>query len=477
MLKKYFIRWGLVLSAIFTCPAASAPTVIEEEYPVVILGGGIGALTSAIYLSRAGLAPVVITGPTVGGAITQSHSVQNWPGELDISGVALTEHVKYQAVHNGAILLNETVTYVDFSKRPFIITTKQLSGSNETIRKIKAQTCIVAMGATPNLLKVPGESKYWSRGMYSCAVCDGGLYKDKVVAVVGGGDSALTEAHYLSNIARKVYVVVRGDQFRSVEKERMQSILSRPNVEVLYNSEVKEVQGNEKEVTHISIQDNKNQNKQQLAVNAVFLAIGSTPNSALFKKDLELDSKGYVVLKKYQETSVEGVYAVGDIADPEFKQAITAAGDGSKAALQAQQYLTQYQPKPVTKKTSTPVSKAKPVIEIGTREELAKLLRETDGGVILDFYGDYCGPCRMFGPQYESWAKEFQGKIAFAKVNVEKENGLCEAYQIRVIPTLVILDKEGKVVRKSSGSMEIAEVGKRLDSAKDSVHIDPAIFK
>ncbi|MGE0670984.1 MAG: FAD-dependent oxidoreductase [Parachlamydiales bacterium] len=477
MLKKYFIRWSLVLSAVFTSPAVSAPTVIEEEHPVVILGGGIGALTSAIYLSRAGLAPVVVTGPNVGGAITQSHSVQNWPGEFEISGVGLMDQVKDQAVQNGAILLSETVAHVDFSSRPFIITTKQLTGGNETIRTIKAQACIIAMGATPNRLKVPGEEKYWSHGVYSCAVCDGGLYKEKVVAIVGGGDSALTEAHYLSNIARKVYVVVRGDQFRAVEKERMQAILSRSNVEVIYNSEIKQIYGNDDEVTHIIIQNNKSQKRDKLSVDAVFLAIGSTPNSALFSKDIELDGNGYIVLKKYQETSIEGVYAVGDIADPEFKQAISAAGDGSKAALQAQQHLARYQPKPVAKKTAAPVPSEKPVIEIATREELAKLLKVADGGIILDFYGDYCGPCRMFAPQYASWAKEFQGKITFAKVNVEKANGLCEAYQIRVIPTLVILDKEGKVIRKSAGSIEIAEVGKRLDSAKDSALIDSAIFK
>ncbi len=477
MLKKYFSFWWLVLSTLFICPADSAPAVVEGAYPVVVLGGGIGALTSAIYLSRAGLTPIVITGPNVGGVITQSHSVQNWPGELDISGEALIEHVKAQAVDNGAVLLNEEVTEINFSNRPFIITTQQLSGSSGTNRTIKAQACIIAMGATPNLLKVPGENKYWLRGVYSCAVCDGGLYRDKVVAVIGGGDSALTQIHYLSNIARKVYVVVRGDRFRTLEKKRMQSILSRPNVEVIYNSEVKEVQGNERKMTHLFIQNNQNQKKQQLVVNAAFLAIGSTPNTALFKNDLELDSKGYIVLKKYQETSVEGVYAVGDIADPEFKQAITAAGDGSKAALQAQQFLSQYQPEPAPKKKSATVPKAKSVIEIKTKEELAKLLSEMKGAVILDFYGDYCGPCRMFGPQYEAWAEEFQGKIGFAKINVEKASELCEAYQICVVPTLVILDKEGRVVQKSSGSIEIAEVGKRLDKAKNSSDIDPAVFK
>jgi len=451
---------------------------VEEEYPVVVLGGGIGAMTSAIYLSRAGLSPVIVTGPTVGGAITQSHSVQNWPGEVEISGVALTEQVKEQAMHNGVTLLNETVVDVDFSKRPFVITTADpVANSGKPQRKIRAQACIIAMGAKPNLLKVPGEDRYWSQGIYSCAVCDGGLYKDQVVAVVGGGDSALTEAHYLSNIARKVYVVVRADRFRSVEKERMQSILQKPNVEVIYHSEVIEIQGNGEEVTHISLRNNLDQTKKQLPVNGVFLAIGSTPNTALFKGKVDLDSNGYILLKKHQEASVKGVYAVGDIADPEFKQAITAAGDGSKAALQAQHYLTHYQQKSVAGGVNKPASKSNPIVEIKTPEELSKLLAEADGGVILDFYGDYCGPCRMFAPQYEAWANEFQGKITFAKVNVEKARRLCETYHIRSIPTLVVLNKEGKVMRKSSGIVEIAEVGKRLDKERDKANVDPIVFQ
>lgn len=476
MTKQYFTFIWLSLFSLFSTPSISAPTVIEEEHPVVILGGGIGALSSAIYLGRAGMAPVVVTGPQVGGAITQSHCVQNWPGEFEIAGVDLADRIKTQAVQNGALLLNESIVAVDFSKRPFVITTKSIFGNQESIRKIKAQSCIIALGAKPKLLGIAGEKKYWSRGVYSCAVCDGALYKDQIVAVVGGGDSALTEAHYLSNLAKEVIVVVRGKLFRSVEKNRAEEILKRPNIRVLFQSEVKEMTGNESQLTHILVENNQSRIQQSLSVNALFLAIGSLPNTELFKGQIELDPQGYIVLKNNQETSIPGVYAIGDVSDPEFKQAISAAGDGSKAALQAQKYLTLYSPKDAVASSKKP-SKSQPVIDIQTKEDLKKALSETSGVVFLDFYGDYCGPCRMFSPQYEAWAKEFEGKITFAKVNVEKAQGLCQAYQIRGIPTLIILDSDGKIVRKSTGSYEIAEVGRRLDGAKQNTHIDPALFK
>jgi thioredoxin reductase (NADPH) len=474
MLKNYLIFGWAALSSLLANPLFSSLSEKEEEHPVVILGGGIGALTSAIYLSRAGINPMVITGPNLGGAITQSHSVQNWPGELEITGLSLSERVKEQALKNEAVLLTENVIDVDFSRRPFVITTQAIGTGNT--RKIKTDACIIAMGAMPKFLNVPGEGKYWSRGVYSCAVCDGGLYRDKVVAVVGGGDSALTEAHYLSNIASKVYVLVRGDHFRSIERERMQTILGKSNIEVLYQTEVNEVRGNNTQVTHLIVENNRTHKKQQISVDALFLAIGSKPNTELFVGQLDLDQQGYIVLKQHQETSVSGVYAVGDVADPEFKQAISAAGDGSKAALQAQKYLTRFQPGLIAKTSPLPVAN-QGVIEIETEAELDRVLCSSEGSVLLDFYGDYCGPCRTFGPQFVSWATEFQGKATFAKVNVQQAQGLCETYQIQAIPTLVVLDREGKVVRKSCGITEIAEVGKRLKSAKDRSKIDAEVFK
>jgi thioredoxin reductase (NADPH) len=187
-------------------------------------------------------------------------------------------------------------------------------------------------------LHIPGEQSYWSKGVYSCAVCDGGFYKDKIVAVVGGGDGALTEAQYLANLAKKVYIIVRGRSFRTVEKQREKQVTSLPNIEVLYQTIVKEIKGEKDRVNHLILSNQKHKKSYHLPVDALFLAIGSLPNTKLFANQLELDS-GYIRLKEHQKTSIKGVYAAGEVADPEFKQAICAAADGAKAAMQLQKEI------------------------------------------------------------------------------------------------------------------------------------------
>jgi thioredoxin reductase (NADPH) len=455
----------------------------EEEHPVVILGGGVAALTSAVYLARAGLPPMVITGPVVGGTITQSHNVQNWPGELSISGIELGDRVKNQAEQNGAILVSETVLAVDFSKRPFLIITKPIFGSDEQLKHYKAQSVIVALGATPNLLNVPGEvgdEGYWSRGVYSCAVCDGSIYKDKIVAVVGGGDAALIEAQYLSNIAEKVHIFVRRGEFRTIEKERMNEILAKPNIQVHYKTTVKEILGDGQKVTHLMIHENAAGTISEIPVDALFLAIGSRPNTALFRDQLEMDSEGYIVLKKHQQTSIDGVFAIGDVCDPEFKQAISAAGDAAKAALQAQKYVASSSPFSAKGELINLVEKkseVKKVIEITSKEHFERELSESNSVVFVDFYATYCGPCRMFSSQFDAWAKKYGSKIKFLKVNSEVGREIFQKYRIQVVPTLIIFDKKGNVVRKSSGIKEIAVLEKNLERTRNKAEISPLDFK
>lgn len=450
----------------------AAPPTQEEEKQVVILGSGIGALTSALYLSRAGITPIVITGPSLGGTITQSHNVQNWPGELSISGIELSEKVKKQVELSGAILQPESVVSVDLSKRPFLITTKKTIGASESLKTYRAHAMIIALGATPNRLNIPGEENYWSRGVYSCATCDGTHYKGKVVAVVGGGDSALIEAQYLSNIASKVHLFVRKEAFRTVEKERMQKILALPNIQVHYQSTLQEIKGDGDKLTHLTINTSA-QKTWQLELDALFLAIGARPNTDLFRSQLELDPSGYILLKKHQMTSIDGVYAIGDVADPEFKQAISAAGDASKAAIQAQQYLVAHSPSPLaTTKQETPPTAGK-VLEIHSKEQLEAELRSANGPVFVDFYSTYCGPCRTFSPVYEEWAKSFGGKIKFLKVNSAHAEELFRHYQIRAVPTLIILDSSGNIIRRSTGFKEISEVDKRLEQLKPKPLVTP----
>ncbi len=308
-----------------------------SKVDVIVLGGGIGSLTSALYLARAGIVPTVIEGPSPGGLITQSHSVQNWPGEMEISGTKLADKVRAQVEANGAKLYQEEVVAVDFSKRPYLITTRGI-GEEETTQR-QANSVIIALGSKPNFLSIPGEQTYWGRGISNCAVCDGSLYRNAKVGIVGGGDAAVLEALYLSNIAKEVTVFIRKDAFRGIEETRIQALKAKSNIKVLYNTQLQEVKGTKDKLNAVVLKTS-DKPAYDFPLDGLFLAIGSTPNSSLFKGALELDPQGYIVLKNDQETSIPGVYAMGDIVDPVYKQAITAAGDGAKAALQAERHLS-----------------------------------------------------------------------------------------------------------------------------------------
>jgi thioredoxin reductase (NADPH) len=301
---------------------------------VVILGGGVGGMSSALYLSRAGVKTILIEGNSPGGLIAQSHKVQNWPSELEISGYTLAEKIKEQAISSGTTFLDGVVTSVDFTKKPYVINIKL---QNKEEKLLKAKSCIIAMGTTPNLLKIEGEAQFWGKGVTNCAVCDGPLYKNKSVAIVGGGDSAILEADYLSDIAKQIYIFVRKPQFKTVEQKRLLKLKQKKNVKIFYQSTISAIHGNKDSVTHIDVLI-KNKAKS-ITIDGVFLAIGSKPNSIIFQDQLKLDHKGYIILEKDQKTNLDGIYAVGDIVDPVYKQAISASGDGAKAAIQAIEYL------------------------------------------------------------------------------------------------------------------------------------------
>lgn len=449
----------LFVSGLGSSLTAVSPAPERETETVVILGGGIGSLTSAVYLARAGLNPLVIEGKTPGGLLTQSHSVQNWPGEMEIEGRQLTEKVRLQAEANGARFLEEEVIEVDFSKQPFVLTTRSLDKAHK-IRQIFADSCIVGMGTTPNFLGVPGEQTYWGRGVTNCAICDGSLYRDQIVGVVGGGDAAILEAHYLSNIAKKVHLFVRKDQLRANESHRIDALKELPNVTFHYNTEVTAVKGDDNGVTGVVLKTGRDAPKE-FALDGLFLAIGSQPNSQLFKKALKLDEKGYIVLKKDQETTIPGVYAIGDIVDPVYKQAISAAGDGAKAALQSQQYLMEKSNLlTVTKKQekSTQPNEIGEVIEIVSVEQFEKELKQAGSPVIVDFYATWCGPCKRLAPLFESSASRLVGKVKFLKVNVDIVGDLSRSYRIKAMPTALLFDESGKVVERKTGTDEIADL-------------------
>jgi thioredoxin reductase (NADPH) len=340
-----FAKIVWILSIGLSAVSSGAPHEMEHRDPrpdsVLVLGSGVGGLTSALYLARAGLHPLVITGKNPGGLLTQSHSIQNWPGELEIDGLALTDRIKAQAEANGARFVDEEVVAVDFSQNPFRITTRPLDSEGPLTTR-HAYAAIIAMGTQPNFLGVPGETGpdgYWGRGVTQCAVCDGNLYTGKRVGVVGGGDAAVLEASYLANLAKEVFLFVRKNRFRVSDESRLRQLLTKPNVKVFYQTCIERIEGDGEKLTQVILKSHKKRTFP-FPLDGLFLAIGSTPNTAIFQKILSLDKKGYIRLTQGQKTDIPGIYAVGDIADPHYQQAISAAGDGAKAALQAQEFLS-----------------------------------------------------------------------------------------------------------------------------------------
>lgn len=477
MMKNLLLSSVLAFTALATPAApvlaAEAESIVQaelqqsvqaESQSVVVLGGGIGALTSALYLARAGIHPLLIEGGIPGGLLTQSHSVQNWPGEMEIEGHALMAKVRAQAEANGVRFLQEEVIGADFSQRPFVLTTQSIDRSG-TPRKILAESCIIAMGTTPNFLGIPGEQEYWGRGVTNCAICDGSLYGDRIVGVVGGGDAAVLEAHYLAGLAKEVHLFVRKDQLRANETKRIETLLDKPNVKFHYNTEVAEVQGDGSEVTGVILKTSKE--NQKFPLDGLFLAIGSKPNSELFKNSLKLDEKGYIALVKDQETSVGGVYAVGDIVDPIYKQAISASGDGAKAALQAQKFLMDKSTQLVNLKKGkkkTSVSQESRVIEITSREQFENELKNADCPVVVDFYATWCGPCKRISSLIESSASHLYGKVKFLKVNVDKVGELPRSYNIRAMPTVILFNATGEIVDRKVGPDQISDLLKQLEA-------------
>lgn len=304
----------------------------KKREKMVIIGGGPAGLSAAIYGARAGHAPLVINGPEPGGQITTTSEIENYPGFPEaIGGFEYIQKVTEQAEKFGARLIYETVISVNFEKQPSLVTTD--GGDYE------ADTVIIATGASPRKLGIPGERKLVGRGVSYCATCDGAFFKDKEIAVVGGGNVALDEALFLTKYGSRVYLIHRRDELRA-NKILGDRAKENPRIEILWNSEVREVLGEDR-VQGIVVENNKTGEKKKLKkVRAFFVAVGYHPNVELFQGQIEVDDSNHIITNKKQETNKPGVYAAGDVQSPYFKQAITSAGSGAKASIQADRYLT-----------------------------------------------------------------------------------------------------------------------------------------
>ncbi len=316
---------------------------------VVILGSGPAGLTAAVYAGRAQLGPLVIDGPQPGGQLTITTDVENYPGFANgIMGPILMDEFREQALRFGTEIINVWIDRVDLSKRPFTLYGKESEDSDEITTIIKAETLIISTGASAKWLGIPGEAPVpeglGGNGVSACATCDGFFFRDKPIVVVGGGDTAMEEALFLTKFASTVTLIHRRHEFRA-SKIMQDRVLAHPKIEIMWNTELLEINGTkETGVGSIRIFNNKMSEESVLPTQGVFIAIGHQPNTGLFKGVLDMDEVGYLITEgKTMKTNIDGIFACGDAQDAYYRQAVTAAGTGCMAAIDAERFLAEHE--------------------------------------------------------------------------------------------------------------------------------------
>ena len=308
------------------------PKKTKTSYDVIIIGAGPAGYTAGIYCSRARRDTLLISGLLPGGQLMNTTDVENYPGfEEGIMGPDLMLTMRKQAERMSTTILDDVVVNVDFRAKPF----KVLTGSEE----YEAKAVIVCTGATPRKIGIEGEQTFSGKGVSYCATCDGAFFRNQDIAVVGGGDSCMEEATFLTKFASKVHIIHRRDTFRA-SKIMQERALNNEKIEVHWNSAVEDIKGDQK-VQQIILKDTKTGENKTLEMGGVFVAIGHEPNTELFKNQLEMDENGYIIQKKNTETSVKGVFTAGDVHDHRYRQAVTAAGFGCMSAIDVDKYLSE----------------------------------------------------------------------------------------------------------------------------------------
>ncbi len=312
----------------------------ENHHKLIIIGSGPAGLTAALYAARANLDPIVFEGLQPGGQLTITTEVENYPGfENGIQGPELMDIMRKQACRFGAKCMFKNVTGVDFSERPFTVKVDDETYTTDSV--------IIATGASARWLGIPSEEKYKGYGVSACATCDGFFFKNQKVLVIGGGDTAMEEATYLTKFASEVNIVHRRDEFRA-SRIMLERAKKNPKIKFIINSIVKEILGKEengrKVVTGAVLQNTKDGSSTEVQADGIFMAIGHKPNTEIFKGQLDMDETGYLITKPGSTyTNIEGVFAAGDVADKVYRQAVTAAGTGCMAALDAQRWLEEHE--------------------------------------------------------------------------------------------------------------------------------------
>jgi thioredoxin reductase (NADPH) len=425
---------------------------------LVIVGSGPAGYTAAIYAARANLNPLLITGfqdgGIPGGQLMTTTDVENFPGFPDgVLGPVLMDKMKAQAVRWGSHLVEADADGIDLSTRPF-----RIQADGETFH---SQALIIATGARANRLNLPSEERFWSRGISACAICDGATpqFRGEELAVVGGGDSACEEAVYLTKYGSRVHLIVRGSSLRA-SGAMADRVLANPNITVHWNRQLVDVTGDDW-LEGLSLRDATGPETaapetagsiETLSVRGLFYAIGHTPNTHLVRGQLELDSHGYVVTKPGRpETSQEGVYAAGDVADAEWRQGVTAAGSGCQAALAAERWLSHHNlavtvshnpvdPKPSGEPVATAESDAENFNANGLWQKgsyaLRKLYHDSPRPLLVVYTSPSCGPCHVLKPQLKRVLEELGGAAQGVEIDIEADPDIAQQASVTGTPTV-----------------------------------------
>ena len=432
---------------------------------IAIIGSGPAGMMAGVYGSRALRDTLIFEGDKPGGLLMDTTDVENWPGEKAIHGPDIMKKLRYQAQKLGTLFVQEAVETVDFSQWPYLLVT-----DNGT--QFYALTVIIATGATPKRLGVPGEEENWGTGVSACAVCDAPFFKGKDVMVVGGGDSAVEEAIQLAPYVNTVTIVVRKESMRQqhVCKSGLKIMVM---YRLMYNSEITEIFNNDKGfVTSVAVYNNRDQKISTVPIDGVFLAIGHNPNTEIFKDQIAMDKEGHILVhNRTQKTSLDGVFAAGDVEDTMYRQAGVAAASGIKAALDADQFLgsigvtnqhvdtLQEQFYIFNNKNSL-----YDIAEIATLEDLEPYKADAKTLLLLFFYSEACSSSIQMLPIFQEFAQENGGQYNFGTVNTNKASyELINHFFVPKVPTLILV-KNGILVGRCNGLMSKHQIKEYIDS-------------
>tara|TARA_Y100001968_G_scaffold143266_1_gene130901 strand:- start:188 stop:1564 length:1377 start_codon:yes stop_codon:yes gene_type:complete len=427
------------------------PTIKDSNVEnIVIIGSGPAGYTAAIYAARANLQPLIVTGFSSGGIpggqLMTTTFVENFPGFPDgVLGPELMDLMKSQAERWGANLHESDVISINTDLYPFELKTLDKS--------IKTHSVIIATGASANRLGLINEERFWSKGISACAICDGATpqFRNEELAVIGGGDSACEEAAYLTKYGSKVHLIVRSEKLRA-SAAMIDRVKANPKIEIHWNTKVDKANGNEwlEKIETINLQKVKG----EIKVKGLFYAIGHTPNTKFLNEKIDLDKKGYIACKSGRpETSIEGIFAAGDVVDSEWRQGVTAAGSGCMAALAAERWLAEKNlSKIISRKTTEPEKKlnSSAFNEEEVNEEtfdsnsqwqkgsyaLRKLYHESKKPLLVIFSSPSCGPCHVLKPQLKRIIKELEGKVQGIEIDIDKDQEIAKQAGIKGTPTV-----------------------------------------